>query len=133
MQRMYEHIKAFSYVMAEKGYTGHFQSTFGFNDRLFDNLLQHVLECYKQLKDIGPFHLTTYSKWTDDEQPYIRCCFAMDFSENKGFEVLKMKIGYGDKYGIFRSKEMPILRNSDIPTCAEANRMNIERKGGLKM
>src|SRR3989337_1425581 len=136
MQRMFEHITGFVDLMRKKGYDGNYQSTFGFNDKLKDNLVKHVFQCFEENKNIGPLNLTTYSHWTegaDMKSPHVRCNFYTDFSEARGFEVLKMNIEYGKEYGVIRKKELSINSNSDIPDCEQANRVVMEKKRGMKI
>ena len=63
MQRMFDHINAFAELMKQKGYDGYCQSTFGFNDKLKDNLIKHVFQCHEEKKNVGPLNLSMYSHW----------------------------------------------------------------------
>lgn len=131
---MFDHITAFTDLMKRKGYDGHYQSTFGFNDKLKDNLTKHVFQCFEEKRNIGPLNLTTYSHFTDSENPtspHVRCNFYTDFSEPYGFNVLKMNLEYGNNYGVIRTKELLINNNSEIPDCHAANRIMMERKRAL--
>lgn len=133
MQRLFEHINAFSRLMRNKGYDGNFHSPFGFYDKLKDNLIKHVLQCYEEKKEIGPLNLTTYSHWTDSKGPYVRCDFHADFSEPGGFNVRKMDIQYGNEYGPIKNKEILLHQNSEIPGRDEANHMVMGKKRGIRI
>lgn len=133
MQRMFDHINAFAELMKQKGYDGYYQSTFDFNDKLKDNLIKHVFQCHEERKDVAPLNLSTYSHWTDNKSPYVRCNFHVDFSEPKGFNVTKMNIEYGDEYGILRNKEIPVTSNSEIPDRVAANNMMMEKKKAMRI
>lgn len=133
MQRMFEHISSFTERLRQKGYDGNFISSFGFCDKLEENLIKHVFQCYEEKRSIGPLNLTTYSQWKDSKSPYVRCNFYTDFSELRGFNVLKMNIEYGNQYGVLRKKEVPVSNHSEIPDREQANRIIMERKKGLKL
>ena len=133
MQRMFEHINAFTELMKQKGYDGIYLSSFGFTGRLKDNLTQHVFQCFEEKKDIGPLNLSTYSKWTDDKSPHVRCDFYVDFSDAKGFEAQKMTINYANQYGMIREKEIHLNGNYEIPERDQANRMVLKRKQGIRI
>lgn len=133
MQRILEHINTFAELMARKGYDGNFHSSFGFYDTLKDNLIKHVFQCYEEKRSIGPVNLTTYSHWTDSKGPYVRCNFYADFSEPKGFNVLKMNIQSGNEYGPVKSKEIPVRHNSEIPGREQANLMVMGKKRGIRV
>jgi hypothetical protein len=133
MQRLYEHINVFTELMERKGYDGHYLSSYGFTDKLKENLTKHVLQCFEEKKEPGPLNLSTYSKWTDDQSPYVRCDFHVGFSDAKGFEVLKMDILYANQYGKIREKEIPLKNNNEIPDRDRANRMIIGRKQRMKL
>jgi len=132
-QRTFEHILNFSRCLIDKGYDGYFLSTFGFNDKIRDNLIQHVMQCLAEKRNIGPFNLSTYSRWEDGPQPYVRCNFFTHFREPGGFDVMKMHIDYGNRYGVIRSKELLINMHAEIPTRDQANALMLERKKGLKI
>ena len=133
MQRMFQHIEAFADLMDRKGYDGTFLSTYGFPDRLKDNLTKHIFQCFDEKKEIGPLNLSTYTKWTHDKSPHIRCDFYVDFTEAKGFEVMKMDIRYANQYGKIRDKELMFKSNQEIPDRAQANKMILGRKQGMKL
>lgn len=133
MQRMFEHIEGFTKYMLRKGYDGNFLSSFGFCDKLKDNLIKHVLQCYEEKRSIGPLNLTTYSQWVDNKSPYVRCNFYTDFSDLRGFDILKMNIEYGNEYGVIRKHEVPVNHNLQIPHRDEANRIVMEKKKGMKI
>ncbi len=133
MQRMFDHINAFDELMKQKGYDGYFQSSFGFNDKLKENLIKHTLQCYEEKRNIGPVNLTTYTHWKDNESPYVRCNFYSDFNSRDGFSVMKVNIEYGNQFGVLRHKEIPIGNNSEIPDRTYANRTIMEQKKGIKI
>ncbi len=133
MQRMFEHINAFTELMKQKGYDGIYLSSFGFTGRLKDNLTQHVFQCFEEKKDIGPLNLSTYSKWTDDKSPYVRCDFYVDFNDVIGFEIVKMNVNYANQYGMIREKEILLKSNREIPERDRANRMVLKRKQGIRI
>jgi hypothetical protein len=133
MQKMFQHIDAFADLMNRKGYDGMFLSTYGFPDKLKDNLTQHVFQCFEEKKEIGPLNLSTYTKWTDDESPYVRCDFHVHFSDAKGFEAQKMTIHYANPYGMIREKEVHLNGNYEIPERDRANRMVLQRKQGMRI
>lgn len=133
MQRTLEHINTFSRLMQNKGYDGNFHSSFGFYDKLKENLIKHVFQCYEEKREIGPLNLTTYSHWTDSKGPYVRCNFYTDFSELEGFKVLKMDLQHGNEYGPIKSKEIPVERNSEMPDRQQANRMVMGKRRGVRV
>lgn len=133
MQKMFQHIDAFADLMNRKGYDGMFLSTYGFPDKLKDNLTQHVFQCFEEKKNIGPLNLSTYSKWTDDKSPHVRCDFYVDFKEVAGFEVVKMNVSYANQYGMIRSKEIHLKSNREIPERDRANQMVLKRKQGIRI
>lgn len=133
MQLMFYQINSFVEMMKRKGYDGNFMSSFGFCDKLKENLIKHVFQCYEEKRSIGPLILTTYSHWTDSENPYVRCNFYTDFLEPHGFNIRKINIEYGDEYGVFRTKEVSVSRHSEMPEREQANRIVMERKKGLKL
>ena len=118
---------------SKKGYDGYYQSTFGFNDKLKDNLIKHVFQCHDEKKNIGPLNLSMYSHYTDNKSPYVKCIFHTDFSEPKGFNVTKMNIEYGNEYGILRNKEIPVTSNSKIPDRAAVNLMMTDKKRAMRI
>lgn len=132
MQRMSEHIKLFAELMDRKGYDGIFLSSYGFKDRLKENLTKHVFQCFVEKKNIGPFTLSTYSKWTDPNNPHVRCDFYVKYGDVKGFEVMKMNVSYGNQYGTIRSKEIHLDNNSEFPEKNQANHM-IQKSKGMKL
>jgi len=133
MQRMFEHINGFAELMNRKGYDKLFQSSSGFTDKLKDNLIKHVFQCYEEKREVGQFGLTTYAHWQDTRSPYIKCSFHMDFREPFGFNVRKMNIQYGNEYGPLRNKEIPFRNNQEIPDRETVNRMMLEKKQGMKI
>jgi hypothetical protein len=133
MQRTFEHIATFVELLRIKGYDGMFQSSFGFTDKLKDNLTKHVFQCFEEKKNIGPLNLTTYSQWIDDKSPYVRCNFFTDFSEPRGFNVLKMNIEYGNEFGVIRQREIPVNNHREIPERKDAIKSIIEHKKGIKI
>lgn len=132
-QRTFQHLLNFSNCLKEKGYDGLFLSTFGFTDHIQENLIQHVFQCFDEKKNIGPLNLTTYTKWKEEGNPYIRCNFFTGFREPIGFDVMKMHIEYGNQHGVLRTKEMLISNNKEIPTKEEVNKMILEKRKGLKI
>lgn len=130
---MYEHIKSFTALMERKGYDGTFVSSYGFFGKLKENLIQHVFQSFVEKKSVGPLNLSTYSKWKDDNSPYVRCDFHADYSNAAGFQVLNMEINYGNGYGIFRNKELHFRNNGEIPEREQANQMVLNRKKSLRL
>ncbi len=128
MQRMFEHIKSFASTMKAKGYDGHFLSSFGYSDRLFENMVKHVFQCYQEKRDIGPLNLMTYTHWRGDDRPHIRCNFYTDFNDNQGFKVNKLDVEYGIGYETLKRKEIPVKANFEVPDKDQLNRMMLERK-----
>lgn len=133
MQKMFQHINAFTELMKQKGYDGIYLSSYGFTGRLKDNLTQHVFQCFEEKKDIGPLNLSTYSKWIDDKSPYVRCDFYVNFTDSSGFQAMKIEINYANQYGMIRNKEIPLNGNHEIPERDQANRMVLKRKQGIRI
>ncbi len=132
MQRMSEHINGFTELMERKGYDGIFLSSYGFKDRLKENLTKHVFQSFEENKNIGPLNLSTYSKWTDPDNPHVRCDFYIKYGDVKGFEVMKMNVSYANQYGTIRSKEIQVNNNSEIPEKNQANHM-IQKSKGMRL
>lgn len=126
---MSEYINVFTDLMERKGYDGIFLSSYGFKDQLKENLTKHVFHSFEEKKNIGPLNLSTYSKWTDSDSPYVRCDFYLKYGDVKGFEVMKMNVSYGNQYGTIRSKEIHLNNNNEIPEKNQANQMIIKSKG----
>jgi hypothetical protein len=128
MQRMFEHINAFADLLNRKGYDGNFHSPFGFYDKLKDNLTKHVFQCFEEKKKMEPINLATYTHWKDNDSPYVRCNFQIEFSMNEGFRIINMNISYGNAHGVLRHKDILIKNNAQIPQRMGANKMMLEQK-----
>ena len=116
-----DHIKAFNQLLNDKGYNGYFMSNFGFPGKLQETIRKHVFESYISNKDLNPIHLSTYTRWSREEDPYVRCEFSVNYDDSKGFNIQKMDIHFKNQYGNIRSTEVKPERDHDIPSSEEAN------------
>jgi hypothetical protein len=116
-----DHIKAFGQLLNDKGYNGYFMSNFGFPGKLQETIRKHIFESFISNKDLNPIHLSTYTRWRREEDPYVRCEFTVNYEDSKGFNIQKMDIHFKNQYGTIRSTELKLERHHDIPSSEEAN------------
>jgi hypothetical protein len=116
-----DHIKALDQLLSNKGYNGYFMSNYGFPGKLQETIRKHILESYISNKDLSPIHLSTYTRWSRDEDPYVRCDFTVNYDDGKGFDIQKMDIHFKNQYGNIRSMEVKPQRDHEIPSSEEAN------------
>ena len=130
-----DHIKAFGQLLNDKGYNGYFMSNFGFPGKLQETIRKHIFESFISNKDLNPINLSTYTRWSREEDPYIRCEFTVNYEDSKGFNIQKMDIHFKNQYGNIRSTELKPERDYDIPSSEEANSIvdQSDRKGKNRM
>ena len=116
-----DHIEALDKLFKEKGYRGYFMSNFGFPGKLQETIRKHILQCHISNKELNPFHLSTYTKWNNEEDPYVRCDFTVKYDDGKGFTINKMDIHFKSQYGNIRSAEITPGRDHEIPSREKAN------------
>lgn len=116
-----DHIEAFDQLLKDKGYNGYFMSNFGFPGKLQETIRKHIFQSYISNKDLNPIHLSTYTKWTNEEDPYVRCDFTVNYDDSKGFSIKKIDIHFKNQYGNIRSTEIARRRDHDIPNSERAN------------
>lgn len=133
MQRMYAHINAFAEFLDQKGYDGHFASSLGFFGKIKENLTKHVFQCFEEKRSIEPLSLSTFTHWEHEDRPYVRCDFQTSFSASSGFKISKLKIEYGNSYGMVKQKDLSIHYPSEVPDRQEANRMILDQKRTVKL
>lgn len=133
MIRLGEHLSDLEKLMNKKGYDGYFLSNFGFPDKLSGTLRKHIFQCYTKDRDINPIHLSTYSKWKDEDSPYVRCDFTMNYDDNKGFSIEKMEIHCKNIFGRISSSEIIPKSNNDLPDSKKANSIEDQTKRGRKL
>jgi hypothetical protein len=130
MQKMMAQIAAFTQHMYSMGYDGTFVSDYGFPSTLKDNLIQHALQCLREMKPVNKILLKTYTHLNDSDTPQIRCSFQMEYSDRDGFQMKKMTIEKDDLAGTHRRKELTIKSLDDVPAKDELlSLMNTRRYG----
>ena len=128
MLQLDDQLKDFDQLMKQKGYDGYFLSNFGFPDRLPETIRKHIFQCYTTNRDLNPIRLTTYSDWVNDERPYIKCTFSVDYDEDKGFRVKNIDIEHANTYGAIRQSKIALLKNEDIPNRDAVNKLALTQK-----
>lgn len=121
-QALDNHISRFQLLMNEKGYDGHFLCNAGYPGKLKESLTQHLLDTLQGSTTVPPFFLTTYSRWQDEESPYVKCDFKVKYNQSDGFHIDKMEITQGNQYGKIKSITLPIVSNAELPSRLQANR-----------
>lgn len=121
MLQLDDHIEALDKLFKEKGYKGYFMSNFGFPGKLQETIRKHILQCYISNKELNPIHLSTYTKWNNEEDPYVRCDFTVKYDDSKGFSTKKIDIHLNNQYGNIRSTEIIPRRDHEIPNSEKAN------------
>jgi hypothetical protein len=116
-----DHVRALEQLFHDKGYNGYFMSNFGFPGKLQETMRKHIFQSYISNKDLNPIHLSTYTRWSNEENPYIRCDFTINYEDGKGFTVDKIDIHFKNQFGNIRSTEITPQRDQDIPSSEEAN------------
>ena len=116
-----DHIKALDKLLRDKGYSGYFMSNFGFPGKLQETMRKHFFQSYISNKDINPIHLSTYTRWNNPEEPYVRCDFTVKYDDGKGFSIKKMDIHFKNQYGNIRRAEITPGRDHEIPSSEKAN------------
>lgn len=116
-----DHIKALDKLLRDKGYNGYFMSNFGFPGRLQETIRKHFFQSYISNRDINPIHLSTYTRWSNEEEPYVRCDFTVKYDDGKGFTINKMDIQFKNQYGSNRSAQITPGRDHEIPSREQAN------------
>lgn len=126
-----DHIKALDKLLTDKGYNGYIMSKFGFPGKLRETIRSHVFRSYISNRDLNPIHLSTYTGWSNQEEPYVRCDFTINYDDSKGFSIKKMDIHFQDQYGNIRSAAITPQRDHDIPSAEKANSIvaQNDRKG----
>lgn len=115
MQKMMAQIAAFTQHMYSMGYDGTFVSNYGFPSKLKDNLIQHVLQCFQEMKPVDKILLKTYTHWKDLDTPQIQCSFQIEYTGQHGFQVKKMTIEKDDLAGTHRRKQLTLKSLDDVP------------------
>lgn len=116
-----DHIKTLDKLLLDKGYRGYFMSNFGFPGKLQETIRKHFFQSYISNKDINPIHLSTYTRWSNEEDPYVRCDFTVKYDDGKGFSIKKMDIHFKNQYGSIRNAEITPERDQEIPNSEKAN------------
>jgi hypothetical protein len=116
-----DHIKALDELLGDKGYMGYFMSNFGFPGKLQETIRKHFFQSYISNKDVNPINLSTYTRWNNEEDPYVRCDFTVKYDDGKGFSINKMDIHFKNQYGNIRSAEITPRRDHEIPSSEKAN------------
>ena len=116
-----EHIKALDKLLRDKGYNGYFMSNFGFPGKLQETIRKHFFQSYISNKDINAIHLSTYTRWNNEEEPYVRCDFTVKYDDGKGFSIKKMDIHFKNQYGNIRNAEITPKWDHEIPSSEKAN------------
>src|SRR3546814_3852945 len=111
-----DHIKTFGQLLNDRSYNGYFMSNFGFPGKLQETIRKHIFENFISNKDLNPIHLSTYTRWRREEDPYVRCEFTVNYEDSKGFNIQKMDIHFKNQYGTIRSTELKLERHHDIPS-----------------
>src|SRR5687768_1298005 len=102
-----------------KGYDGHFLCNSAHPGRLKESLYGHLRTSQRE-QTVAPFYLTTYSHWKDEDRPYVRCEFNIEYDPSKGFRVNGMEVTRANPFGIMKSIELRPSKNDEIPTREEA-------------
>lgn len=121
MLQLEDHITTLDKFLRDKGYSGYFMSNFGFPGKLQETIRKHFFQSYISNKDINPIHLSTYTRWNNEEDPYVRCDFTVKYDDGKGFSIKKMDIHFRNQYGNIRSAEITPRRDNEIPSAEKAN------------
>lgn len=116
-----DHIKLLDKLLRGKGYNGYFMSNFGFPGKLQETIRKHVFQSYITNKDINPIHLSTYTRWNGEEDPYVRCDFTVEYEDSKGFSIKKMDIHLKNQYGCIRRADITPGPDHEIPNVEKAN------------
>lgn len=116
-----DHIEALDKLFKDKGYSGYFMSNLGFPGKLQETIRKHILQSYISKKDLNPIYLSTYTRWNNEEDPYVRCDFTVKYDDGKGFSIRKMDIHFRNQYGNIRSAEITPRRDHEIPNSKKAN------------
>lgn len=133
MERLRGHIDAFDTLMKAKWYDGYFLSDGGHADKLRESILAHFHETLRHRTHVSPFYLTTYSHWTDEERPYVKCDFKTKYDSSTGFRVESLDVTRANLYGKIKSVQLRPNKNEDIPTREEANALVGQKKKSLKL
>ena len=132
-----DHIRALDQLLSDKGYNGYIMSKFGFPGKLRGTIRGHFLQSFNCNRDPNPIHLSTYTGWSNQEKPYVRCDFTIYYDDSKGFNIQKMDIQFKNQYGSIRSTEVKPERDHDIPSSEEANSIvdenNRKRKNRMRL
>ena len=121
MLQLDDHIEALDKLFKDKGYRGYFMSNFGFPGKLQESIRKHIFQSYMSNKDINPIHLSTYTRWNNEEDPYVRCDFTVKYDDGKGFSIKKMDIHFKNQYGNIRNAEITPKWDHEIPSSEKAN------------
>ncbi|MBF4518784.1 hypothetical protein IRZ71_20710 [Flavobacterium sp. ANB] len=109
--------------LIDKGFNGYFQIQVAYTGKLKENITEYMEACNngKERSDRdGNFLLSTYLKWSGDDNPSIVCDFWVR-QENDGFDIQKMEITSKDRYGqLLKKMEIKNPSISSIPTLKEA-------------
>ena len=133
MINIQEHIQRFNKLLKSKGYDGYFLSNFGHPGKLEDTIRKHILGCYISNQPLNPIHLTTYTKWTGENDPYVRCHFNVNYDKEKEFHIKDMSIHYNNVNGAIRMNRLTFRHNNEIPTREKANEItNDQRRKGIR-
>jgi hypothetical protein len=119
-------------LMNAKGYDGHFLCNSAHPGRLKESLYGHLGTSQRE-QTVAPFYLTTYSHWKDEDRPYVRCEFNIEYDPSKGFRVNGMEVTRANRFGIMKSIELRPSKNDEIPACEEANALVGQKKRTLKL
>ena len=130
-----DHIRALDQLLSDKGYNGYIMSNVGFPGKLRETIRSHIFQSYISNRDLNPIHLSTYTGWSNQEEPYVRCDFTINYDDKNGFNIKKMNIHFEDQYGNIRNAAVTPQGNHDIPSAEKANSIvaQNDRKGLNKM
>lgn len=133
MKELSAHINAFVDLMKRKGYTGHFLCNTSHPGKIEESLQNHLLECLQGTNHIPPFYLSTYTKWQNEESPYVKCDFKVKYNAHDGFNVVNVDVDYRNSYGSIRKKDLSIDSNGTLPEREQINNMVIAKKNRMKL